>query len=163
MIVKRRPHPSTDTPYAAPVGLTIRVGSLTLQPVYSSVFSVGVYNNQPSSLGVNADGLQAVTPTSLNGTSTVPGSLTVLAMLDRTQALYSSDALPSSLRASDFTDRLIQVVVPGQSAGTTVVALEGTVNLSAVPEPASMALLAIGGVGVFVAARFRRRSLPTGT
>lgn len=150
----------TNTPFVSPLGLTVRVGSLTFQPSYAtSAFTVWTADNQPTTIpGVDGDGIEADQSTSLNGTTTIPG-LTTLALLDRSQKVFSSDALPSGLKASDFTEGLFRVLVFGPGS-TQVVALEGSLNLgdAAVPEPASVVLLGCGGLGLLACQSRRRRS-----
>ncbi|WP_165068874.1 PEP-CTERM sorting domain-containing protein [Paludisphaera rhizosphaerae] len=150
----------TNTPFVAPLGLTVHVGSLTFQPSYAtSAFTVWTADNQPTSIpGVNGDGIEADQPTSLDGATTIPG-LTILSLLDRSQKALSSDALPLGLKGPEFTDGLFRVTVFGPGS-TEVVALEGSLNLgdAAVPEPASIVLLGCGGLGVLACQRRRRRS-----
>ena len=139
----------TNTPFVAPLGLTVRVGSLTFQPSYStSAFTVWTSDNQPTTIpGVDGDGIEADQST----------SLTTLALLDRSQKVFSSDALPSGLKASDFTEGMFRVQVPG-GGPFGVIALEGSLNLgdAAVPEPASVVLLGCGGLGLLACQRRRR-------
>jgi hypothetical protein len=150
----------TNTPFVPPLGLTIQIGSVTLQPNYGYIFMVDVFNNQPSPvLGVDGDGVQAIQSTSFDGTTVVPVSQTLVALFDRSQSAFSSDALPSSLSTSRFSEGIIQVIVSGGGAGSDdVVALEGAIDVQAVPEPGSVALLAVGGLGVLGYIR-RRRAL----
>ena len=148
----------TNTPFVAPLGMIIHVGGATIQPNYGYLATVDVYNNQLSPvLGVSGDGIQAIQVTSFDGTTVVPVSQTVLALFDRSQSVFSSDVLPISLSTSSFSEGIIQVVVSGGTSGSnSVVALEGTINLQAVPEPGSVALLAVAGPGMLAYARRRR-------
>ncbi len=143
--------PSTTPAFAAPLGITVTVGSHTFSSSYTGLMQITVQNNLA---GAYPDVFGAVADVNVGNTYTLAG----IALGDSTGTALSSTDLPTSLDLSKFTVGDFNLVTPN-GAGTNI--FEGVINLNAVPEPSSLALAGIAilaGLGPWWASRLAARS-----
>ena len=131
--------PGTTPPFAAPLGLTITVGSYTFSPHYTGLMQIQVLNDVGGSY---PDAFSAENDVTV-GTSY---SLLGFVVGDSTGTAFSSTALPTSFDLGKFD--LGEVFLT--SGGDAPDIFDGTVNVgpAAVPEPTSVTLLALGVLGI---------------
>ena len=120
------------------LGITLTVGSHTFSTLYTGLMQLTVQNDLASSNYPDAFG--AVADVKVGNTFSLAGFV----LGDKTGTVFSSTALPTSLDLSQFTVGEVNLVSPSAN-GTNV--FVGTINLSSVPEPASMTLMALGVIG----------------
>jgi hypothetical protein len=130
--------PNGTNPFVAPLGITLTVGSHTFSTLYTGLMQLTVQNDLASSNYPDAFG--AVADVKVGNTFSLAGFV----LGDKTGTVFSSTALPTSLDLSQFTVGEVNLVSPSAN-GTNV--FVGTINLSSVPEPASMTLMALGVIG----------------
>jgi hypothetical protein len=137
--------PTSTPPYASPLGLTFTVGSHTFDPHYPGAMQIHVQDDLTSSPYPTA--FVAVASTQVGSGAT----LAVFGLADSTGTALSSTALPTSLDFSKFDASEFSLTNP--TGGPDI--FDGTINGTAVPEPASATLLGIGAlaVGAFVLRR----------
>ncbi len=123
------------------------MGSHTFDPNYSGVMQIHVQDDLTTSMYPTA--FVAVASTHVGTTA----SLAVFGLADSTGTALSSTALPTSLDFSKFDASEFSLTNP--KGGPDI--FDGTINGTAVPEPASAMLLGIGALamGAFILRRRR--------
>lgn len=147
---------ASTPPYLAPLGISVTLRGVTVSPRYPGAMILTVSNDLATNPAFPDVFIAQAAAGPLSGATNPQIDF---AVADSTGTALGSTALPTSLDLSRFTDSQFRLF--NNKAGSVFDIFTGTLDLRPVPEPGSLALMAVGAAGLAVGAA-RRKSRGTG-